>query len=65
MDRLLDHRLLSVEREELFRTAFAAERPKARAASSGEDDGIEILLKFFHSIVIFFVPFVTFVVLKV
>ena len=41
-DRLLDHGLLAVEREQLLGALFAAERPEAGAAATGQDYGIEV-----------------------
>ena len=43
LDRLLDHALRAVERQQLLGPAFAAERPEPRAPASGENDGIEIV----------------------
>jgi hypothetical protein len=48
MNRLLNHRLSSVEGQQLLRAPLAAERPKARAAPTGENDGIKIGLNPFH-----------------
>ena len=42
LDRLLDHALLAVERQQLLGHALAAQRPEARAASTGENDGIKV-----------------------
>ena len=41
-DRLLDHGLLAVERQQLLGALLAAQRPEARAAAAGKDHGIEI-----------------------
>ena len=41
-DRLLDHGLLAVEREQLLGPFFPAERPETRAPASGENHGIEV-----------------------
>src|ERR1039457_3714359 len=40
--RLLNHRLLAVERQQLLRALLAAQRPKARAAPPSQNYGIEI-----------------------
>jgi len=39
---LLNHRLLAVERQQLFRALPAAQRPEARAAPASQNNGIEI-----------------------
>ena len=39
-DGLLEHGLLADDIEQLLRRARAAARPEARAAASGEDDGV-------------------------
>ena len=41
-NRLLDHGLLAVEREQLLGPALAAQRPKTRAPPAGENYRIEI-----------------------
>ena len=41
-DRLLDHGLLAIEREQLLGAPLAAQRPEARASAAGENDGIEV-----------------------
>ena len=41
-DRLLDHGLLAVKRQQLFGPPLAAQRPEAGAAAAGENHGIEI-----------------------
>ena len=41
LNRLLDHGLLAVERQQLLGASLAAERPEPCAASTGENDGIE------------------------
>jgi len=46
--RLLNHGLVAIQRQQLLGTAFAAERPEARAAPSSENDGIELGLSFLH-----------------
>jgi len=38
----LDHRVLAIEREQLLGPLFAAQRPKARAAPSGKNYGMEV-----------------------
>ena len=48
MNRLLNHRLSSVEGQQLLGAPLAAERPEARAAPTGENDGIKIGLNPFH-----------------
>ena len=40
--RLLNHRLLAVERQQLLGALLAAQRPEARAAPSSQNYGIEI-----------------------
>ena len=41
---LLDHGLLSVEREQLLGTTLPAQRPEAGAAAAGENHGMKICL---------------------
>ena len=45
LDRLLDHALRAVERQQLLGPALAAERPEARAAAAREYDGIKIAVR--------------------
>jgi hypothetical protein len=41
-DRLLNHRLIAVKRQQLFGTLLSAQRPKACAPASGKNHGIEV-----------------------
>ena len=44
-DRLLDHGLLAVEREQLLGATLAAQRPETRAPAAGQDHGIEMRIR--------------------
>src|SRR5580692_9328837 len=48
-DGLLKHRIFADDIEKLFRRASAAARPEARAASSGENDGVSLQFLFRHA----------------
>ncbi len=41
-DRLLNHGLLAVERQQLLGPALPAQRPEARAAAASENHGMEV-----------------------
>ena len=47
-DRLLDHGLLAVERQQLLGPTLPAQRPEAGAAPAGENHGMEVCLS--HSV---------------
>src|SRR5882672_7485205 len=44
-DGLLEHRLFAIEREQLFGSSLAAQRPEACAASPSQDDRIEVRIR--------------------
>jgi len=44
-DRLLDHGLLAVERQQLLGPALATQRPEARAAATGQNHRIEMRIR--------------------
>jgi hypothetical protein len=49
MDRLLDHGLVAIQRQQLLGPPLTAKRPEAGATASGENYGIEVVLCVFQN----------------